>query len=65
MENSAVIDARGSGAMEYSSGPPEADRAGSADRMNVNVKPQENNNVKKNPMDTQGDVVVQVNSLRK
>ena len=45
-------NARGSGAMEYSSGG-QADRAGSVDgKMNVDIKPQDE--VKKDSMDTQG-----------
>ena len=46
-------NARGSGAMEYSSGG-QADRAGSVDgKMNVDIKPQDE--VKKDSMDTQGE----------
>merc|ERR1711990_883306 len=48
-------NARGSGAMEYSSGG-QADRAGSVDgKMNVDIKPQDE--VKKDSMDTQGDTL--------
>ena len=47
-------NARGSGAMEYSSGG-QADRAGSVDgKMNVDIKPQDE--VKKDSMDTQGKI---------
>lgn len=48
-------NARGSGAMEYSSGG-QADRAGSVDgKMNVDIKPQDD--TKKESMDTQGDTL--------
>ena len=51
-------NARGSGAMEYSSGG-QADRAGSVDgKMNVDIKPQDE--VKKDSMDTQGEIIIEI-----
>ena len=58
-------NARGSGAMEYSSGG-QADRAGSVDgKMNVDLKPQDE--VKKESMDTQGNKIpipLQISNIR-